>query len=164
MENHVGVFVMKLNFHSKGLHFVTENLEEALLKSECFKAEHIYEQHSTWHHLLTKSSEDIQELRAVEVLKFWGMEPSVGLLQVQEVLDQRRKQYDWNTMSISEVKLTPQYQRALELVKNQFSKPFRDGSSLFPYQLETAALMIAKKRLLLALDMGLGSVLCSVTN
>ncbi|MBP1932039.1 DEAD/DEAH box helicase [Ammoniphilus resinae] len=152
---------MRLNYNSEGLTFESQDIHEALLKSECFKAEYIHENHMTWHKMIVHDM-DISELEALEKLRIWGIPPEEGVNQAQHVLRSRQRQYQWHIMSIEEVKETPQYTRALQLVKDCFGGPLLDGSTLFPYQMEAAAVMIAKKRLLLALDMGLGKTRTSL--
>lgn len=153
---------MELNYDSNGLAFRSESMSEALAVSECFQAENISERSHTWHHLLTRETRDVQDLTAVDQLRLWGIDPSNGLTKVQQVLKSKRKRYRLDMTPIEDVKLTAAYERALEMVKSLFGKPLRDGRIIFPYQIETAAMMIAKKRLLLALDMGLGKTLTTL--
>jgi SNF2 family DNA or RNA helicase len=148
---------MRMNYSKNGLTFESSDIQEALLKNEAFQCESIQDRNLSWHHLLVhNSTTPVKDLRACSVLENWGMDPSNGSDRVEEVLASKRKSYQWDVTSIEEAKNTSQYERALQLVQDQFGKPFKDGSSLFSYQIETAALMIAKRRLLLALDMGLG--------
>jgi SNF2 family DNA or RNA helicase len=157
-----GLFLMKLNYHSKGLRFESANLQEALTISECFASENVYDKSYGWHNLITRPKSQIRDLHAVDSLKVWGLEPTKGIENVQKVLDSKRKQYEWDVTPLEDVKSTPKFQQALEMVTSQFGKPLKDGRSLFFYQLETAAMMIAKKRVLLALDMGLGKTLTTL--
>ncbi|MFC5450670.1 SNF2-related protein [Paenibacillus aestuarii] len=153
---------MKLNYGLKGLSFQAADLQEAMTISECFQAENVSQDRHSWHYLLTRDQRNVKELPAVDNLRLWGIDPRDGLENIQHVLDSKRKRYKWDTTPLEEIKHTPAYKRALELVTTRFGKPMKDGRVLFPYQIETAAMMIAKKRLLLALDMGLGKTVTTL--
>ncbi|MDQ0255581.1 SNF2 family DNA or RNA helicase [Evansella vedderi] len=154
---------MKLNYTNQGLEFRSDSFDEALLKSECFKTEKIHTENLlSWHYLVTASSDNVTDTKSYKQLRLWGLAPNDGVEVTQNVLNSKRKGYKWDMTPIHYLDGTPQYERALELVKGKFGGPLRDGSTLFPYQIETAAAMIAKGRLLNAFDMGLGKTRTSL--
>lgn len=74
----------------------------------------------------------------------------------------KKAKYDLYNMSLEEFKQTEKYKRAAELVKATYNKPLNDGTSFFDYQIECAAHIVGRRRLLNAMDMGLGSAKRSV--
>ncbi|WP_419879486.1 DEAD/DEAH box helicase [Brevibacillus centrosporus] len=108
-------------------------------------------------HRLIKGTSYATDMNAVNSLKMWGLNVDHGsLVNSQRFIAAKRKKYAWDMTTIENTKKSPRYQRALKLVEGRFGHVFNDGSKLFPYQVETAALMIARQRLLTALDTGLG--------
>ncbi|MGF7036073.1 SNF2 family DNA or RNA helicase/DNA-directed RNA polymerase subunit RPC12/RpoP [Paenibacillus mucilaginosus] len=76
--------------------------------------------------------------------------------KAQSVLRRKRKNYALDMMPLSELKKTKRFADAMEKVKMKFGGTLADGTKLFDYQLECAAFIVAKKRLLNSMDMGLG--------
>lgn len=154
---------MKLNYNTNGLRLDTNNLQEALTLSECFDSEFIKKEDLSWHYLLTRVLDGkLSNVKAMDSLRIWGMEPEEGIDKTQNVLSSKLSRYLRSVLPLEEVRHTPQFKRAYELVEKQYGKPLNDGRELFPYQKETAAYMIATKRLLLALDMGLGKTITTL--
>ncbi len=169
---------MKMIYGSNGLDFSSKNIEDALLKNECLSAfdaeegkrsyeveiigrpQTKYKTYSklSWHELVTRLSvPTLTELPAVKALAEWGMDvDSNSIKKVEEVLAAKQKEYYFNRQTIEEVKRTERYKKALEQVEKAHGGALKDGSFLFDYQKEGAALMSANERLLLAYDMGLG--------
>ncbi|MFS0558575.1 SNF2-related protein [Brevibacillus sp. 179-C9.3 HS] len=146
----------RVKLNSKGLTFSTGSLLEAIGQNECFACENVQEKDLSLHKLIT-STTDVAEIRPVKSLRLWGIDVEKNDIEkVQQHLSAMRKKYSWQMKKIQETKQTPQYLHALRMVQEKFGNVFNDGSSLFPYQIETAALMIVLKRTLTALDTGLG--------
>ncbi|MED4400254.1 DEAD/DEAH box helicase [Metabacillus fastidiosus] len=171
-------------YHSKGIDFKVNTMKEALMKDECMVCSNNHELrfsfkiadrkgvektvHRTtnplsWHYLIRNEKRNLLENEAVLALKDWGIDVELtSVPKVQEALNAKFKKYMWDKKSIEAVRHTPQYKRAYELVEKKYGGKLSDGKELHPYQKEGAAYLIAKKRLLLAFDMGLGKTLCSL--
>lgn len=162
---------MKVKYTRKGINFKTKSLGDALLVSECLHTESAMERIVqvnkiekdsittinksidllSWHFLTTKTREPLHEQLAFHALKGWGFSIEQNSIQaVQSVLSNKRKKISWDILPLSDIKQSAQYSRAEELVLNEFAH------LLNFYQVEGAAFMIAKKRLLLGFDTGLG--------
>ena len=116
----------------------------------------------SWHYILTKENIDnLKDLPAIDVLADYGIDIE-GIEKIQPVYKAMKKRYDWDMMPIEDIKKTKEYKRAVKLVREKFGGTLNDGSKLFDYQIEGAALIIAKKRLLIAYDMGLGKTRTSI--
>lgn len=178
-------FIMtEMKNYKYGIHFPSSNLSDALNKNEALEYGNALRQRFTvtemvagkethrdkyqdilsWHHLLTTPErQHLRNIRAIEALKDYGYEvDQESINKTQEMYDAMQKRYDRDMLTIDEVKKTPQYARAVELVKARFGGTLKNGAKLFDYQIEGAALMIAKKQLLLAFDMGLGKTITSL--
>lgn len=147
---------MEINYNSKEILFIPKNINEALLFNEAKTTGRLYERDFEFHPLIVyKNIEDISNLPAIKHFKDWGIHFEKEQ-RIRDVYRARRKRYLNSMVRIEEVKKTKRYQEAFQLVEDQFGGIFQDGTRLFEYQKEVAALMITKKRLLNALDMGLG--------
>ncbi|MER2005827.1 MAG: DEAD/DEAH box helicase [Psychrobacillus sp.] len=108
-----------------------------------------------WHTLVTKSNSEISVHPILQYAERWGLEFG-GLAEAEHTLASKRATYEKEAVSLEEYKETPKFQKALEQVKNCFGHTFSDGSKMFDYQLDSAAYILGRKRILLSLDMGLG--------
>lgn len=88
-------------------------------------------------------------------LEEWGV-PVRNLQQIEPVIKAKFKQYQKENMKLEEFKQTPAFEEAKKKVLSAFGRPFVDGSTLFEYQIECAAYIVGRRRLLNALDVGLG--------
>lgn len=109
----------------------------------------------SWHNLIRKTVEPIKEHKILNDARTWGL-GFTKLSEVESILKSQRTKYSREEVSIEEFKNTSAYQVALEQVKDMFGHTFLDGSKMYDYQMESAAIMRARKRILLSLDMGLG--------
>ncbi|WP_066297565.1 DEAD/DEAH box helicase [Bacillus sp. FJAT-29937] len=174
----------KMIYHSKGIDFKTNNLLDSITKNECMVHSSNHEKHFSftvtnkngeektvfrttnplsWHFMIKNNYLDLKVNAAVEAMENWGFDVSQSSIsKTQEVLDSKYKQYLWNKKALEEVRHTQQFQKALEMVEMKYGGPLSDGRKLFPYQKEAAAFLIAKKRLLLGFEMGLGKTITSL--
>jgi hypothetical protein len=158
------VSLIRVNYDDSSLIFRGKHIRDSLVVSECFASEGIRDNELSWHYVVTRSDVSVKNHPAVQQLENWGIEADPGeLMRLQSVLHRKRKNYDLDMMPISELKTTKRFADALQKVKDQFgSVIFADGTQLFDYQLECAAIILAKKRMLNALDMGLGKTRTSI--
>lgn len=114
-----------------------------------------YEDAFKWHTLIKVQETKITDHPVVQYSERWGLQFS-NLEEAENILASKRKVYKKESTALDEFKNTSDYLSALEVVTSKYGQPFKDGTSMFSYQLESAALILAKKRILLSLDMGLG--------
>lgn len=176
------LFIMlKANYSKEAVYFTGDTLEEQLLASEALHAnrvesfEHDYvtyenghENRKTkivselnWHSLITRGDTIFSKHPIHNTLNRWGID-LVNVETVQPLLEKKRRKYRTDGISLKEFMETAHYKSMLERVKLLYGGPLSNGSSLFQYQLEGAALIAARRRLLLGLDMGLGKTLTTL--
>ncbi|WP_257964296.1 DEAD/DEAH box helicase [Bacillus sp. UMB0728] len=176
--------MLSMKYTNKGLDFKTESLFQELMKNECLNYSNQYEEqfHFTiknkqgqektyykeinplsWHHQIKYMNDKLEDSAVIDALKDWGLEvDSHSVKSVQHVLNSKKKRHRRNEMSIDEIKMTPRYKHALQMVENQFGGTLSDGKILAPYQKEGAALMMANERVFLCFEMGLGKTITSL--
>lgn len=167
--------MLKANYSKEAIYFTGETLDEQLLASESLQANRVEEfthEYTTfenghekinskvvselnWHSLITRGNEPFSKHKIRNTLTRWGLEMG-NLESVEPLLERKRNKYRRDEISLTDFKDTPHYKETYEAVKSQYSKPLANGDILFEYQLEGAALIASRRRLLLGLDMGLG--------
>lgn len=108
-----------------------------------------------WHNLITNTTSNLAEHPVLKYAERWGLQFN-ELAEAEHVLARKKAVYAKEAISLEEYKSTPDFQRALEQVKREFGSTFTDGTQMFDYQLDSAAYILGRKRILLSLDMGLG--------
>ncbi|ADC52128.1 hypothetical protein BpOF4_20664 (plasmid) [Alkalihalophilus pseudofirmus OF4] len=169
---------MNLTYDTKGLLFSANSLDEALQVDECLantrSKKESFEIEVTergqmkkkkrevdllsWHHLVTRYHEPLQLLKAYDALHEFGLDVcQESTERVAPILKSKKQKYFYHNQTIDEVRQTDRYFQALKQVEDKYSGKLPDGTEMFRYQLEDAALMYANHRLLLGYDMGMGS-------
>jgi SNF2 family DNA or RNA helicase len=154
---------IQVNYDDKALLFRGKTIHDSLAVSECFSSEGVQDHELSWHYLVTRSNVSLTDHSSIQQLKNWGLDVNPKeLAKIQSVLRRKRKKYELDMMPLEEVKKTKQFNDALKLVESKFGGVFADGTRLFDYQKECAAFIVVKKRLLNAMDMGLGKTRTSI--
>ncbi|MCM3130188.1 MULTISPECIES: DEAD/DEAH box helicase [unclassified Paenibacillus] len=152
-----GIFMAKIEYTRQGLEFKSSSLQEAMNLSECLIGESVNKEIFTWHSLVTRSDGPINEMHPVTTMDSWDIQlDDKTIKDVQNVLDSKRRAYRRSSRSLDEWRDTPEFKTARERVVELFGKPFKDGSVLFPYQIDIAAYIVSVKTLMNACDMGMG--------
>ncbi|KIV58561.1 hypothetical protein AM501_05380 [Aneurinibacillus migulanus] len=146
---------MKLNYNSKVLTFNASNLLEKMEIGECLASERM-DKGVSWHYMIT-SNENIRDMRFYQAFQNWGIEVEEKQIdRISSVVSAKHKRYKWDIAPIETVMMSPKYYQKLKSIEDNFSGILRDGTSFFPFQKTSAAVFNAKRRLLLAFEMGLG--------
>jgi hypothetical protein len=165
MKSCGGAFMINVAYTNEGIVFQPDSHEEAMVLRECFTALAPYHQKDdfSWHRLVTRSEEPIEEMNPIKGLKYWNLvlEPQTAA-KVQKVLHSKRKAFRRRVRTITEWMDTPEFKKARKRVVELFGKPLKDGRVLFPYQIDLAALIVCTKRILNAWEMGLGKTLSTI--
>ncbi|GGG18191.1 DEAD/DEAH box helicase [Paenibacillus abyssi] len=155
--------MIRANYDNKALLFRGKTLFDSLAVSECFASEGVKDKELSWHHLVTKTGVKMTDHPAVHQLDNWGLSAdSQELERLQSVLSRKRKAYELDMISLEELKTTSRFAEAFEKVEAKFGGVLPDGTELFDFQKECAAFIMAKKRLLNAMEMGLGKTRTSI--
>lgn len=175
--------MLKATYNGESVNFISDNLDEALLKSEALTVQHaetfvhsvtvqergkeqrrsFVKSHLEFHQLVTRYQDKLKNHPVIDALDNWGLSvEEESMKKTDDVIHAKRRKYLRDKRSIEEIKHSPEYQRAMEMVENAYGKPLKDGRRLFDYQKEGAALIIAKKRLLLGYEMGLGKTIVTL--
>lgn len=153
--------MIKLLNNTKGLTISSDDIQENLNISEALAINFIPKHTFTWHNLLTSRTQHLKE--KLGLLTDWNVPIDANeLVRMDSILNSKTKKYQKNLIKINDLTHTGEYKIALERVKSMFDKPFNDGRFMFPYQLETAAIMNVKDRLINAFDPGLGKTLTTL--
>lgn len=152
----------KLHYTNHGVKIDSDSMEEELFVSEVLEEANISEKVRGWHWLITRSDKDVKQHNYVKALGNWGFDVTDGVEGFQRILTAQKKRYAWDRHSLKEIDDSPQYKRALQMVMDKYGVGLPDGRQLFEYQIDAAAKIIAKKRLLLGLEMGLGKTLTTL--
>lgn len=151
----------KLLNTTKGVSIVSDNIHESLNIAESSLLNYIPKHAFEWHNLVTSETQMLDN--TLETFLDWNVNIAPNdLKEINSLLKSKLKKYQRSVMTINEVMQTKEYQIAFERVKYMFGKPFNDGRFIFPYQLETAALMNIKDRVINAFDPGLGKTLTTL--
>lgn len=152
----LGTFFMELNYTKDKIVVRPKDFDEAISFSEFEETFNVYPRDYNFHYWLTGTElKDIREFKWINQAEQWGI-LFEQLDNVQNVYASKRKRYLRSIEPLEAVKASQRYKRAYDLVEKQFGHVLKDGTEMFEYQKESAALMIATKRTLLALEMGLG--------
>lgn len=111
--------------------------------------------------MLNRGVQDISEVPVIENL----LAQKVHFNELAELnmdFQKKRRAYDSFNQPIAEHKETNAYARSYANVVTLFGGVLHDTTKLFEYQIECAALIGSRKRLLNGMDMGLGSAKRSV--
>lgn len=167
--------MLKANYSNEAIYFTSDKLEEQLLASESLHANGVesfkhnyltYENGNeklntktiselNWHSLITRGNSVFSNHPIHNTLSRWGLGVS-NVEFIESLLQKKREKFRMENRSLSEFKETQHYKETYEKVKSIYSVPLSNGDVLFEYQMEGAALIASRKRLLLGLDMGLG--------
>ena len=155
--------MIRANYNGEQLVFRGKHLRDSLAVSECFASEGVKDKEMSWHYLVTKSNVSMTEHPAVHQLENWGIQAERDELErIQSVLHRKRKNYELDMMPLAELKTTKKFADALQKVEDKFGGVLPDGTELFDFQKECAAYIVAKMRLLNAMEMGLGKTRTSI--
>lgn len=174
----------KMIYNSKGIDFKTKNLVDTLAKNECIvssgndfhrfsftitdkkgktKTEYRSISPLSWHYILTNGVLNLKKHAVVDALEDWGFDVNHdSMINTEKVLKSKYKEYLWYKKALEEVRHTARFTQALEMVEKKYGGPLSDGKVLFPYQKEAAAFLIAKQKILLGFEMGLGKTITSL--
>lgn len=153
----------KVKYSSSLVYIQPESFQEKMKISECFLAERGIRDRFTWHYLVTRSEGLFTQVHPISEFDIWGISlDQASVENVQNVLDSKRKAYRSWMRSLSEWKNTPEFKAARDRVVKLFGKPLKDGSVLFPYQIDLAAYIVCVKRILNAMEMGMGKTLSTL--
>lgn len=109
----------------------------------------------TYDLLHNKNVESIKEQESIKALQEYGIDIE-GLDVAESIYQSRKKKYDFMGIPIADYIDSEHFNNAKEQVVTNFGGVLHDGSNLFNYQVECASLIVGRRRLLNALDMGLG--------
>ncbi|MFY0520573.1 SNF2-related protein [Lysinibacillus sp. UGB7] len=99
--------------------------------------------------------ESIKDQEAIKMLQEYGVEIE-GLDEAESIYQHRKKKHDFMGIPLTTYIDSEHFNKVKEQVKAKYGGVLQDGSSLFEYQVECASLIVGRRRLLNALDMGLG--------
>lgn|GEM_PF-2194663 len=171
----MSLFIMlKAKYSKEGIYFSGDSLHEELTLSEVVEISsadkyrekvEVFEKGKlviktvekkalNWDTLVSVDK-PLEEHHGVILAKNWGLNVK-GIDRVSPVLNSKRNKARFQTTEVNDFKQTREYKIAEERVLNLYGGRLKDGTKLFNYQIESAAIAIAKKRLILGLDMGLG--------
>lgn len=108
-----------------------------------------------WHSLIIGETNDFREHQTVKALEKWGLELGESA-EVTRVLKSRRRKYSRDALPLHEFEKTSVFADSLKRVTSEYGNVLSDNTRFFDYQLEGAAHIAARKRLILGYDMGLG--------
>lgn len=111
--------------------------------------------------MLNRGVQDLSEVKAIENLLAKNVTLN-GFDELNKDFKKTRRAYDDFNTPIVEHKETNAYARSYARVVERFGGVLHDTTKLFDYQIEGAALIGSRKRLLNGMDMGLGSAKRSV--
>ncbi|HCG4536145.1 TPA: DEAD/DEAH box helicase [Salmonella enterica subsp. enterica serovar Typhi str. AG3] len=114
-----------------------------------------YKSNISWDMLLHNNIEKLSESNPIKTLQEFGVDIK-GLNEAEKRYQIKKKEYDFFGQTIEEYMETEHFQKAKRKVQEYYDKPLEDGSELFSYQVDCAALIVGRRRLLNAFDMGLG--------
>lgn len=167
--------MLKAKYTKDTIYFVGDSMEESLMSSEALLATglesytHYYEvldkgkvlnrsnkvSELNWHSMITKNDLPFEETNINRTLNRWGL--TVDNIETFEpVLKQKRNKYHRDGISLHDFRSEQVYDIAHNHVRDVYGGTLSDGTAFFDYQFEGATYIAAKKRLLLAFDMGLG--------
>ena len=159
---------LTLNANREGIVFNTPStLEENILKNDILTsiADSEFENRFCWnimlHHISNfLYSSDLYENPIIETLIKWGVDIE-NIKEIQPVLNAKYKKFKKENQPIAEYMQTDDFNKAREQVKACYPK-FSDGSKLFPYQIDGAALIVGRRRLLNGMDTGTGKTITTL--
>lgn len=99
--------------------------------------------------------ESIKEQGAIKTLQKYGVEIE-GLDEAECIYQIQKKRHDFMGIPLATYIDSEHFNKAKEKVLAKYGGILPDGSKLFSYQVECASLIVGRRRLLNALDMGLG--------
>lgn len=102
--------------------------------------------------------ENVESLKgqdSIKTLQDYGVEIE-GLHEVERIYQHQKKRHDFMGIPLATYIDSEHFNKAKEKVTTIYGGILRDGSNLFDYQIECASLIVGRRRLLNALDMGLG--------
>lgn len=105
--------------------------------------------------MLNRGVQDLSEVKAIENLLAKNVTLN-GFDELNKDFKKTRRTYDDFNTPIAEHKETNAYARSYARVVERFGGVLHDTTKLFDYQIEGAALIGSRKRLLNGMDMGLG--------
>lgn len=113
------------------------------------RSPYILKSQLSWDFMLHNNVNSAMDMELLKSLESYGLQFE-GLENVEKKYQDIKKRHDKLTLTLDEFKNTIQYQNALDSITDLH------GANLFPYQIECAAYIVSRKRLLNAMDMGLG--------
>lgn len=99
--------------------------------------------------------EEFKDSPLIQKLQGAGLDIT-NLEKVNDVVKAKAKRYARHLQTIPDILKSESFERTKEQIRKMYGGKFKDGSQLFDYQIETAALIVHNRRLLNANDTGTG--------
>lgn len=116
----------------------------------------------SWDMLLHNNPDKLEEHEVFEYFQNANI-PVNNFKDAELVYKKKKARYDLFSSSLEEFKETDKFKEARQQVLNVHGHELLDGTFLFDYQVDCAALIVGRRRLLNAMDMGLGKTRTTIT-
>lgn len=166
--------------HKKGIKFenqatISDQLHQMrLLKTARYSFTHIMQMFKgndrtrnvekeslSWDILLHDNPDKLEEHKVFQKLNDSCI-PINNFKVAEKVYKRKKAKYDIFSTTLQEFKETERFKKARQAVLDSHGHELNDGTFLYDYQVDCAALIVGRRRLLNAMDMGLGSAKRSV--